>query len=191
MGNIQIWGVQGRAPSVGTVTGRLFDFMNPDPNDICLEDIANGLAFQCRYNGQTKFHLSVAQHSVMVSLWCNAADALWGLFHDAGEAYLGDMVSPVKKNLHMEAFIEAEHRVMNAVALRFGLSWPQPWSVSMADRLLVHLEKRDVMNFDGDRFGYTHEQWDLSLLGDVSIKPIQPMEAKALFLARAAELGVS
>lgn len=195
------WGVAGKLPSVGTVTGKLFSFLDPDPAEICLEDIAHGLSNLCRFNGQTSAFYSVAQHSVLVSLLCNARDALWGLFHDAAEAYLGDIVSPIKRNLGMEQYRLAERVVMRAVAERYGLPWevhsnaedksgPEPMSVKLADRLAVYLELRDVMNTDAIRYGYRVERPDLSILG-ITIEPLLPPDAKALFLARAAELGIS
>jgi len=190
------WGVAGKLPSVGT----LFSFLDPDPAEICLEDIAHGLSNLCRFNGQTSAFYSVAQHSVLVSLLCNMRDALWGLFHDAAEAYLGDVVSPIKRNLGMEKYRLAEEVVMRAVAERYGLPWedhsdaedksgPEPMSVKLADRLAVYLELRDVMNTDAMRYGYRVERPDLSILG-ITIEPLLPPDAKALFLTRAAELGI-
>jgi 5'-deoxynucleotidase YfbR-like HD superfamily hydrolase len=194
------WGVAGKLPSVGTVTGKLFSFLDPDPDEICLEDIAHGLSNLCRFNGQTRAYYSVAQHSVIVSQWCNRADALWGLLHDAAEAYLGDVVSPIKRNLGMEKYRLAEEVVMRAIADRYGLPWedhsdaedksgPEPMSVKLADRLAVYLELRDIMNTDAMKYGYRVDRPDLEVLG-ITIEPLLPPDAKTLFLNRAAELGV-
>lgn len=194
------WGVAGKLPSVGTVTGKLFSFLDPDPAEICLEDIAHGLSNLCRFNGQSSAFYSVAQHAELVSRLCNTKDALWGLFHDAAEAYLGDVVSPIKRNLGMEKYRLAEEVVMRAVAERYGLPWedhsdaedksgPEPMSVKLADRLAVYLELRDVMNTDAMKYGYRVDRPDLSILG-ITIEPLLPPDAKALFLNRAAELGI-
>lgn len=84
-----------------TSTGRYLDPLNPDPKDLDIRDIAAGLAKACRYAGQLPDYqfYSVAQHSVRVSRrfsW--PYDRMNALLHDAEEAYLGDMASPIKKS---------------------------------------------------------------------------------------------
>jgi hypothetical protein len=82
-----------------TYSGIVFDLMNPDPDLIKIQDIAHGLAFNCRWNGATKNFYSVAEHSIRVSEKCkpNRKKQLSGLFHDAEEAYWGDMIKPLKE----------------------------------------------------------------------------------------------
>jgi hypothetical protein len=85
-----------------THTGQVFDLMNPDPEQINLEDIAYGLGFTCRWNGGLKTYFSVAEHC------CRMYDSLpepykaTALFHDAEEAYWGDIISPVKRLMSHE-----------------------------------------------------------------------------------------
>lgn len=81
-----------------TYSGIVFDLMNPDPDLINLEDIAHGLAFNCRWNGATKRFYSIAEHSIRVSKNCIGREMqLSGLFHDAEEAYWGDIIKPLKE----------------------------------------------------------------------------------------------
>ena len=74
-----------------THSGIQFWPLDPRPEDILIEDIAHALSNQCRFAGHCCFHYSVAQHSVLVSENVPAQDAMWGLLHDAGEAYLVDL----------------------------------------------------------------------------------------------------
>ena len=90
--------------------------MNLHPDDVNIVDIAHSLAMQCRFTGHTKVFYSVAQHSVLVSKLlerrgCDHATVLWGLMHDAAEAYLvGDVATPVKKSLLVRrAFVHVDN----------------------------------------------------------------------------------
>ncbi len=100
-----------------TPTGRVIDPANPRVDDICIEDIAYGLAKEERFDGNTIVPYSVAQHSVHVANLiasgpCSAGDSWpWvagGLMHDATEAYLGDIVSPLKRLLPDYCALEAK-----------------------------------------------------------------------------------
>src|SRR4029077_5060854 len=79
-----------------TFTGLKFYHLNPQPEMVRVEDIAHSLAQLCRWTGHTKFHYSVAQHSVYASLICPEEYAFDCLMHDSSEAYLGDMNRPLK-----------------------------------------------------------------------------------------------
>lgn len=81
---------------IQTYTGRQFWPLDPKPEEVCIEDIAHALSQQCRYAGHTIRFYSVAQHSVEIALRVPRAAALWGLLHDAAEAYLVDLPRPVK-----------------------------------------------------------------------------------------------
>lgn len=80
-----------------TYTGIVFDLMNPVPDLITIEDIAHGLAFNCRWNGATKRYYSVAEHCLNMSTKVKPELKLVALFHDAEEAYWGDMIKPLKE----------------------------------------------------------------------------------------------
>lgn len=126
--------------------GRVGDFMHtyngvdfwpldPLPHEILLEDIAHALSRICRFNGHTKWHYSVAQHAVIVSLLVPAAYALDALHHDDSEAYLSDLTRPVKKNIPQ--YKEIESGLEKAIAERFDLIYPWPEEVHDIDTRIV------------------------------------------------------
>ena len=106
-----------------TFTGLHFYPLTPNPNDVDIEDIAHALSNTCRFNGHVSTFYSVAQHCVLVSQYC-VNNPLWGLMHDAAEAYLPDVATPVKKNL--VGFDAIENAVLRTVAIRYGLSSRRP-----------------------------------------------------------------
>ncbi|MDO4254358.1 MAG: hypothetical protein Q4C81_04310 [Kocuria sp.] len=92
-----------------TYTGRRFYPLDSRPEDVDVVDVAHALSMQCRYNGHVRLFMSVAEHCVLVSRLVPSEHALWGLLHDATEAYVGDMVRPLK--LHMPEYRAVEDRV--------------------------------------------------------------------------------
>lgn len=79
-----------------TVSGIVINLYHPDPDTILIKDIAHGLANNCRWNGHTQKFWSVAQHCCMMFDMAPDKDKLTYLFHDAEEAYWGDMITPLK-----------------------------------------------------------------------------------------------
>lgn len=122
-------------------------FFPPDarPEDIRIEDIAHHLACVNRFTGATRQLYSVGQHSILLSREVPPADALWGLLHDASEAYLNDIARPLKRLPEWSSYREIEARLMAVICERFGLPLEQPESVSIADRRMLRTEQRDLM----------------------------------------------
>lgn len=127
---------------IKTYTGQIFDLWNPIPEQVSIPDIAHALSNICRFGGHTRVHYSVAQHSVLVSSQLNSKDALVGLLHDAAEAYVGDMVKPLKNAL--PEFSEVEARIWQAICSRFGIDPVLPLSVKTADLRMLRTEQRDL-----------------------------------------------
>lgn len=100
-------------------SGNYFDPFDPDPELILIEDIAHGLSMKCRFGGHTKRFYSVAEHSVNVGLLCGYQ----GLMHDASDAYLPDIPTPIKQR--MPEFKEIENRLMAMIAKKFDFEWPE------------------------------------------------------------------
>ena len=146
-------------PHVHTVSGGTILLLNPDPKDVHFEDIAHGLSNLCRFTGQTNRFYSVAQHSLLVSHLIpsrtefgisrgekdHAKVRLLALLHDAQEAYVGDMVSPVKSQIDGR-YKQMEEDLQSAVRKKlhsdYGLGfvgWDPP-EVGVADRLALEVE---------------------------------------------------
>lgn len=126
-----------------TASGKAFFPLDPRPSDIDIDDIAHALSNLCRYAGHTKHFYSVAQHSVLVSRALPDHLKLWGLLHDASEAYLVDIPAPLKP--HLTGYREIEARVMRAVCTKFGLSLEMPKSVKRVDLAILADERDQLM----------------------------------------------
>ena len=119
------------------------DFLRPSPTQIRFEDIALGLSKCCRFAGQCRGHYSVAQHSVLVALLLPEELRWEGLLHDATEAFMGDLSTPLKSILPDYRKIEA--KLDAAIRIRAGLpSAPHP-AVKRADQIALAIEARDLM----------------------------------------------
>jgi hypothetical protein len=178
-------------PWLETYTGRQIWLKEPKPEDIDLEDIAHALSQICRFGGHTRRFYSAAEHSILVSHLCSNRMALTGLMHDAVEAYLVDLPSPVKSLCpDYVALEEAWQRIM---AERWQLPLaPIPDEVKDADKMALYHESIDLMA-PGMR-----EQWqsvipaelrhDLRQLHGFEILGLEPMEAEKAFLRRCVNL---
>lgn len=188
--------MEGMEPATSRIqihSGTAIDPLDPDTGHILIEDIAHSLSQRVRYNGHAKLFYSVAEHSVHVSRACGA-DALWGLMHDAPEAYLGDLVTPLKKSDYGAAYREAEGVLMGAICARFGLQAEQPESVSVADKAMLARERTIVFETTSPEAEAIWDVWtegaDLSVLPEEATPQWWPWElAKGVFLARFYELG--
>lgn len=133
---------------IETSTGRKFHLMNPSPSEVDIRDIAKGLANTCRFGGQTKWHYSVAQHSLLVSLLVPRFQALEALLHDAAEAYIGDMVRPMKVNADLGDYLAIEERVEWAIREHFGLESIKTQAIKNADMQILAAERDRMMPGD-------------------------------------------
>jgi hypothetical protein len=176
---------------IQTFSGRKFYPLDPDPANIDVRDIAHALSNQCRFSGHTTRFYSVAEHSVLVSRVLQRRGAaseavLWGLLHDATEAYLVDMPRPLKHDPEFGAAYRRFEHVLNlAVAERFGLPEYVPDSVHQADNDLLLTEKRDLL-------GPSPDLWYVGPGEPVEHLSLQfgptPRGAELLFLRRYTEL---
>lgn len=126
------------------------DLLDPDPGSILLDDIAFSLGNACRFNGHTSSYYSVAEHSVLVSCLVEAMNpnrdlVVAGLLHDAHEAYLGDIPTPIKQTL--PGWQELAERMDRAVGQSFcadPVLFRSP-EVELADRMALSMEARILM----------------------------------------------
>lgn len=175
-------GFDSEAAWIQTHSGRRFNPTKPNPEAIVIQDIAHSLSMQCRFSGHCKKFYSVAQHSVLVSYICDSKDALWGLLHDASEAYLVDVPRPVKRSGMIEGYLAMEKVMQAAVCKRFGLPVEEPWSVKKADTQLLSTEARDLMS-------PLHSDWqEIEPPLPFLIEAWGPDKAKDMFMKRFFEL---
>ena len=130
-------------PTVQTSTGHYIDLTNPEEGYYSVYDIAHALGNLCRFNGHCRSFYSVAQHSVYVARAVPAEHALSALFHDAAEAYLGDMTSPLKALL--PEYRKLEHRIEAALRRALNLPAEQHPCIKAADLSMLATEQRDLM----------------------------------------------
>ena len=179
-----------------THSGLAFYPLDPAPEDIVPTDIAHSLAMQCRYNGHVRRFYSVAEHCVLMSDWMlehadvsySDADArelaLWALLHDAAEAYIGDMVRPLKIN--MPTFVALDELVTAAVARRFALDDAAiPSAVKTIDTRILLDERAALLSAPPRDWALG----DMEPLG-VKIRGWEPSIAKWEYIARLRDLGV-
>ncbi len=182
------------------LSGRRLDLLDPTPVDIEIEDIAHGLAFVARWNGQTlgDFPYSVAEHSLLVEeLFARMNPGIaprWrlaALLHDAPEYVIGDMISPVKAAVG-PGYGALDERLSAAIHLRFGLpaAIPAPVkkAIKKADKVSAWLEATQIAGFsaaEADRF---FGKPDRAVVKSLSIRPRPPVEVRLAYLARHAAL---
>lgn len=144
---------------IGTNTGKRIDLTDPDPDQIDIHDIATGLANVCRFGGQLRDWFSVAEHCINVADLCPPEYKLVGLLHDAAEAYICDIPTPLKRELgYIYEAIEA--RVATAIALHFGLGADAlvelPPIIKQADRSAL-MSERDALQANPQDWGPDYE----------------------------------
>ncbi len=137
-----------------TQSGRVIDVTDPKPEDIDIGDIAHALSQLCRFGGHTSRFYSVAEHSVRVSSIVPPEHALQGLLHDATEAYLVDMPSPIKRLL--PEYYLLEQRLWHVIADKFGVPREMHESVKEIDARICISEKIALV---GGRTGLDSPAW--------------------------------
>lgn len=141
---------------IRTYTGRLVDLLDLRPSDVCIEDIAHALSLEPRFGGHTTVFYPVGMHLIntmgLIRIMTYSAERpmldKWALMHDAGEAYVKDIMSPLKHSGAMEGYKAIEKHVMGAICYRFRLCMTEPPEVKHADRIMLALEQKVFMNSD-------------------------------------------
>ncbi|MGH1330065.1 MAG: HD domain-containing protein [Paracoccaceae bacterium] len=178
------------------LSGRRLDLLDPTPVDIEIEDIAHGLAFVARWNGQTRgdFAYSVAEHSILVEQLFRAMNPgaaikwqLAALLHDAPEYVIGDMISPVKAAVG-PGYGALDDRLTAAIHIRFGLPAMIPAQIKKqikkADKISAWLEATQIAGFtvaESDKF---FGKPDPAIIKGVAIRLRPPVEARNEMTAR-------
>ena len=167
------------------LSGRRLDLLDPTPVDIEIQDIAHGLSFVARWNGQTNgdFPYSVAEHSLLVERIfselnpnSNPEARLTALLHDAPEYVLGDLISPVKAAVGY-GYENLDDKLTAAIHRRFGLPAkvsPQlKKKIKKADKVSAWLEAMEIAGFskhEADKFFGKFDHYYLSQFS-IQIRP--------------------
>ncbi|MDG2299000.1 MAG: hypothetical protein P8L40_05205 [Planktomarina sp.] len=182
------------------LSGRRLDLLDPAAIDIEVEDIAHGLAFLARWNGQTigEFPYSVAEHSLLVEKIfrrlnpkSNPEQMLIALLHDAPEYVIGDMISPVKASVGL-GYNELDKRLAAAIHIRFGLSAITPKvlkkKIKKADKISAWLEATQLAGFSDSEANKLFGQVDAKTVEGLNVLLRPPVEVRLSFAKRHSEL---
>jgi len=162
-----------KRPCIETFTGKEFNLMNPTLESIDIRDIAHGLSNICRYTGQTRYHYSVAQHSILVSGFAHTMNAFAALLHDAAEAYTSDIPTPLKDLV--PGFYDIEERIQSLVYAKFDVKFIDFSELKILDCQIMTTEVKELMpNKIWGEFPYNAMP--------VDILPLTPKKVEGMFL---------
>lgn len=181
-----------------TFAGKRINLFGIRVEDICIEDMAHSLALVNRFGGHTKFPISSAQHSYFVSLLCEPEHALYGLFHDAADAYVGDMTKWLKESPDMRLFRDLEDHVQRQCYAAVGIDLALtdallPPDVHAADVLMVRYEA--LMGYGEHMPLFKRPEYPIPTAEEIKRiglwKPWTWEHAEDMFLARYEELRMN
>lgn len=166
-----------------TINNHSIDLENPSIDSIDIYDIANALSLICRFGGQIERFYSVAQHPLLVAALAPRELKREALLHDASEAFLGDVIKPLKTLLGL-TYTEIEWRFETVIFERFGLEISNLAKVKEFDLQAFFLEDRALRKNRPEMLELTMRDNDMILAGGKTVNSIfyQPLVAKAEFL---------
>ena len=154
---------------IRTNSGLYINVFDPTPEMLSIEDIAHGLSRQPRFAGHLERHYSVAQHSILSAEFASDKNKMAALLHDASEAFMLDMPTPIKAML--PDYKIYEDNLMRVIATKFGFQYPFDPEIKVIDKMMVKLE------------------WEkLVITNDRSFKCLTAIQAKKEFLRMYYEL---
>lgn len=187
-GTVDQWGCLGSTIKVSS--GHYVDIQNPEPDMIDIHSIASALSKICRFGGHCPLFYSVAEHCIHAAGFAfkdgkqiEVVRAV--LLHDATEAYLGDMVKPLKQLLPQYSVLEA--KMEHAVSERFGIDFAKhAYIIKHYDRLMLKAEK--IAQWPTD-----NSQW--TGFAEIEHRPVdfmyhEPERARIEFLEAAKFIGL-
>lgn len=144
---------------ITTFSGKKVSLLNPTPDMICIEDIAHGLAYENRFGNQRALHYSVAQHSILVS--CNSPESIRkeALLHDATEAYISDVIKPLKVILGTK-YNEIERKFQYAIVSKFKLDFDKLSYVKKYDKIALENENDAMIKGDALNYWQVISKWN-------------------------------
>lgn len=127
-------------------SGKYVDVFAPTEDMIDINDIAHGLANKCRFGGHTQEFFTVAQHSINCLFLVNKEHKLAALLHDAAEAYISDIPTPIKREL--KQYCDIEENLMKVIASKFKIEYPFHHSIKSADKVSLEWEWQNYVLHD-------------------------------------------
>lgn len=175
--------------AIKVASGHYVDLLNPEPESIDIKSIAAALSKVCRFGGHSPRFYSVAEHCIHATVLATKSeftgDALRAVFlHDAAEAYIGDMVKPLK--VMIPAYEEFERRIEGAIQVAFDVDFDR-WhkTIKRFDRAMLKAEKVSMWPEDAETWSGFGEIPDVA----VEFQFWTPETAESQFLAMAELLG--
>lgn len=178
---------------IKTASGHYIDLEKPDPSHIDIHSIAQSISRICRFGGHTRRFYSVAEHCCCCEILAEEERLSTSirrsiLMHDAAEAYLGDLVRPLKR-LVGDVYERLELAFDRAIERRFDVdltSEATRWFIKRFDYIVLKQEKR---------FFWPDDNSEWSGLGEVEDKRVaincySPRQAESLFKESAALLDI-
>ena len=172
--------------AIETFSGKWFDILDPQPDQVDIESIAHALSMLCRFTGHVRHFYSVAQHSWLGSYLVPEGHELEFLLHDASEAFIGDMSRPLK---HLTAaggsYREVEENVMRVIRKKFNLPAVQSAVIHEIDNEMLWAEKVQLMgSLSWSPESITACECPDNKQADVQIYPMYPDKIEKAFLSR-------
>ena len=182
------------------LSGRRLQILDPSPLDIEIEDIAHGLSFLARWNGQTtgEFPFSVAQHSLLVEDIFSKQfpnmdnhSKLFALLHDAAEYVIGDMISPLKSHVGIN-YEELDRKLTMAICIRFNIPTKKikiiKRRVKIADKTAAWLEAIKLAGFSKQEADNIFGKQEVTEGFETNLLPETPFFVRKKFVKRFNEL---
>lgn len=163
------------------LNGKMFDFMNPDPDAMSIEEFAHVGSNICRFAGHVRYFYPLTQHLLNTSLIVAPGHEKPALLHDKSEGYTNDIVTPLK--IQVPLFKEIETKIEAGESARYGVPYPFSPEVKLADLQMLAIEKHILKPSSSHWAILDGIEWE-HLLDRVIMSPMTPDMAKRAFLQR-------
>jgi 5'-deoxynucleotidase YfbR-like HD superfamily hydrolase len=171
-----------RGPYMTTLSGRQVFFLDPQPEDLLIEDAAYALAGKYRWGGHSRPRWSVAQHLILAYRIAAEPFKKEAFYHDLAEAWLGDLLRPIKRM--MPEYDKLEDRFCAVLALKFNFIFPFPPDIKEIDNRLGAAEARTIMKNEHAEQYYAEYPKDTELQKMIFTEDIYSVERTFLAIHR-------
>jgi hypothetical protein len=171
---------------IETFSGRKFYFLDPQPEDFDIKDIAHALSMNCRYTGHCDRFYSVAEHSWHMSRMAPEGQELACLLHDGSEAYITDIASPIKQ--HLPDYQAMEDRILSRLFAKYGLEYPLHPVVKHLDLTMLSTEAHYLLKSSGNTWDLWKQRKRPAVQHNFKPLGMDPKLARQVFLDRFYEL---